>query len=126
MEIIHLHTLFCSYEFSQHMQEYHDQALTEEIYLDMEREASMENRCGLLSIILKCHFQVALPQRVTSAKSLKKYEQGKENFLWKRMEEAQNKMKEEGMLGRNGLSMIAESKTRDYSFDILVTFLKFC
>ena len=42
------------------------------------------------------------------------------------MEEAQNKMKEEGMLGRNGLSMIAESKTRDYSFDILVTFLKFC
>ena len=93
--------------------------------MDMEREASMENRCGLLSIILKCHFQVALPQRVTSAKSLKKYEQGKENFLWKRMEEAQNKMKE-GMLGRNGLSMIAESKTRDYSFDILVTFLKFC
>ena len=56
--------------------------------MDMEGEAGMENRCGLLSIVLKCHFQVALPQRVTSAKSLKKSEQGKENFLWKRMEEA--------------------------------------
>ena len=38
----------------------------------MEREAGMENRCGLLCIVLKCHFQVALPQQVTSAKSLKK------------------------------------------------------
>ena len=63
--------------------------------MDMEGEAGMENRCGLLSIVLKCHFQVALLQWVTSAKSLKKSEQGKENFLWKRMEEAQNKMKEE-------------------------------
>ena len=42
------------------------------------------------------------------------------------MEEAQNKVKEERTLGRNGLSMIAESKIRDYSFDILVTFLQFC
>ena len=89
----------------------------------MEREAGMENRCGLLCIVLKCHFQVALPQQVTSAKSLKKSEQGKENFLWKRMEEAQNKMKEERMLG---LLMIAESKIRDYSFDVGVTFLQFC
>lgn len=83
----------------------------------------MENRRGLLCVVLKCHFQVALPQRVTSAKSLKKSEQGKENFLWKRMEEAQNKMKEERMLG---LLMIAESKIRDYSFDVVVTFLQFC
>lgn len=39
------------------------------------------------------------------------------------MEEAQNKMKEERMLG---LLMIAESKIRDYSFDVVVTFLQFC
>lgn len=89
----------------------------------MEREAGKENRRSLLCVVLKCHFQVALPQWVTSAKSLKKSEQGKENFLWKRMEEAQNKMKEERMLG---LLMIAESKIRDYSFDVVVTFLQFC
>lgn len=30
------------------------------------------------------------------------------------MEEAQNEMKEEKILDRNGLSLIAESKIRDY------------
>lgn len=41
------------------------------------------------------------------------------------MEVAQNEIEGERMSDRNGLSLIAESKTRDYSFDVVVKFLQF-
>lgn len=47
------------------------------------------------------------------------------NFIWRRTEEAQKGMKGERMAGRNDLPLIAERKTRDFSFDVAVRFLQF-
>lgn len=45
--------------------------------------------------------------------------------MWRRMEEAQKGMKRERMADRNDLPLIAERKTRDFSFDVAVRFLQF-
>lgn len=57
----------------------------------MEGDAELENRCDLLSIVLKCYFKLALKKWMIFTTFCKLSEKGEgKNSMWKRLKEVKN------------------------------------